>query len=132
MSNSNRTQLYKEELEDIFNKNMSGVRCATVIAAFIDAQIFYLAETYLKGKGFLHKPRKNQEYSQSLNILKVNKVLLPEELDKIKKFRDIRNDCIHGIFKGMTRDEWNRQVKLAIKLGRPIIKELDKKLFYSA
>lgn len=128
MNNSNRPQLYKEELEDIFNKKMSGVRCATVISALMESQIFYLAKNYLEERGVMHQPKQNQEYSQSFYILEVNKRLSPEELRKILKFRKIRKNCIHGIFK-MTRDEWNKQVKLMIKLGRPIIKELDKKLY---
>ncbi|MDP2946060.1 MAG: hypothetical protein Q8N61_01245 [bacterium] len=131
MNNPNRSLLYKEEFEFIFNRKGSGVRRATVISAFIEWQVFSLASNFLEARKVAHKPEPNQEYNQSFNVLKVNKVLTPEELEKIIKFRKERNKSIHGIFKGMTRIEWNRQNKLAIELGRPIVKELDKKLYSS-
>lgn len=131
MNNSARSQLYKEEFEFIFSKKGSGVRRATVISAFIEWQIFSLASHFLDERKVTHKPEANQEYNQSFNVLKVNKELTSEELERIQKFRKERNKSIHGIFKGMTRIEWDRQNKLVIELGRPIVKELDKKLYSS-
>ena len=129
MNNSNRLQLYKEEYEFIFSNKGSGVRRATVISAFIEWQIFSLAGNFLESQGITHKPESNQEYNQSFNIIKVNRILVSKELEMIQKFRKERNKSIHGIFKGMTRTEWDKQNKLVIELGRPIIKELDKKLY---
>ena len=131
MSNYNRSQLYKEEFEFIFSRKGSSVRRATVISAFIEWQIISLASHFLEARMVAHKPEPYQEYNQSFNVLKANKVITSEELEKIIKFRKERNKSIHGIFKGMTRPEWDRQNKLAIELGRPIVKELDKKLYSS-
>ena len=131
MNNLNKSLLYKEEFEFIFSSKGSGVRRATVISAFIEWQVFSLASSFLEARKVAHKPEPNQEYNQSFNVLRVNKVLTSEELEKIIKFRKERNKSIHEIFKGMTRTEWNRQNKLAIEIGRPIVKELDKKLHSS-
>ncbi|MFZ2187326.1 MAG: hypothetical protein WAV46_01730 [Candidatus Moraniibacteriota bacterium] len=131
MNNSNRSQLYEEEFDFIFNKKGSGVRRATVISAFIEWQIISLASNFLEERNVVHKPEPYQEYSQSFYVLKVNSVLTTEELERVKKFRKERNKSIHGIFKGMTRPEWDRQNKLVINLGKPIVKELDKKLYSS-
>ncbi|MBI2019195.1 hypothetical protein HYS95_00820 [Candidatus Daviesbacteria bacterium] len=129
MNNSDRSQLYKEEIKFIFSRKGSDVRRATVISAFIEWQIFSLASHFLEKRKVAHKPEPNQEYNQSFNVLKVNKILALIELEKIQKFRRERNKSIHSIFKGMTRIEWERQNKLVIELGRPIVKALDKKLY---
>ena len=100
-----------------------------MISAFVEEQILLLAESFLKEKGVIHKPEPRQEYSQSLNVLETNKILNSQELKQIKKFREERNKAIHGIFKGMTRDEWQEQNNKVVKLGRPIIRNLDKKLY---
>jgi hypothetical protein len=131
MNDRVRSQLYKEEFDFIFARKGSGVRRATVISAFIEWQIFSLASQFLEERKVAHKPEPYQEYSQSLNVLKVNKVLTSKELEKIQKFRRERNKSVHNIFKGMTRSEWEQQNKLVIELGRPIVKELDKKLYSS-
>ena len=119
------TDLYQVEFNDIFNKKQSGVRLVTVISAFLEGQIFTLASLFLEKRNVVHKPKQYQEYRQSLNVLDVNNVLSPKQLTNIEKFRKERNKSIHGIFKGMTRDEWNKQNKLVIELGKPIVKELD-------
>lgn len=126
-----KSQLYIEEFEFIFSRKGSGVRRALVISAFIEAQIFSLASRFLEERNVAYKPEPSQEYSQSLNVLKVNKIISVEELKRIQKFRTERNKSIHGIFKGMTRAEWEKQNKLVIELGRPIVKELDIKLYSS-
>jgi hypothetical protein len=64
-----------------------------------------------------------------LNVIKVNKILSPDELKRLEKFRIERNKSIHGIFKGITRPDWDKQNKLVIKLGRPIVEELDGRLY---
>jgi hypothetical protein len=61
--------------------------------------------------------------------LKTNKILNSQELEELKKFRTERNNAIHGIFKGMTRRQWEEQSNKVVRLGRPIVKNLDKKLF---
>ena len=58
-----------------------------------------------------------------------NNILNQQELKQIRQFREERNKAIHGIFKGMTRREWEEQNKKVVGLGRPIIKNLDKKLY---
>lgn len=121
-------QLNKEELEFIFKNSGSGVRRATVISAYIEWQIFYLASKFLENCKVVYDPEPMQEYRQSLNILKTNNMLNDGEIKGLEEFRRQRNKSIHGIFKGMTRDEWNLQSKLVIDLGRPIIKELNKKI----
>ena len=125
----NKPKIYQEEFDYIFSKKAFCVRGATVISAFIEWQIFSLAGRFLEEKGVIHEPGPSQEYNQSLYVLRVNKVLLPEELEEIKKFRTERNKSIHNIFKGMTRDEWNKQNTQVVKLGKPIVIKLDKKLY---
>lgn len=128
-TNMSRSQLYNEELDFILKDNGSSVRRATVISAFIEWQVNSLAGNFLEEHGVVHNPEPHQEYNQSLYVLEANKVLTPEELGMVKKFRKERNKSIHRIFKDMTRLEWDRQNKLVINLGRPVVKELDKKLF---
>lgn len=128
MNNFNDSQLYKEELEFIFGERGSGVRKATVISAFIESQVFLLASIFLKKHQVEHKPDSYQEYSQSMNILQVNRIIDSEELEIIKKFRKERNKSIHGIFKGMTRKGWDMQNKLVIDLGRSVITILNQKI----
>ena len=125
-----KSELYQEEFDFIFNdKKAFCVRGALVISAFVEGQILLLAKSFLKEKGVIYKPESRQEYFQSLNVLETNKILNSQELEQIKKFREERNKAIHGIFKGMTRHEWEEQNKKVVKLGRPIIKNLDKKLY---
>ncbi len=80
MNNFTDSQLYKEELEFIFGEKGSGVRKATVISAFIESQVYLLASIFLEKHKVTHKPESYQEYSQSLNILRVNEILTQEEL----------------------------------------------------
>lgn len=127
-----RPKVYQEEFTYIFSKKAPCVRGATVISALIEWQVFSLASRFLEDKEVIHKPEASQEYSQSLNILKVNKILTLQELEEIKKFRTERNKSIHGIFKEMTRDEWDKQNRLVVELGKSIVKNLDKKLYPEA
>lgn len=125
-----KSELYREEFGFIFNdKKAFCVRGALVISAFVEAQIFRIAESFLEEKGVKYKPEPRQEYSESLNVLKANDILNSKELKQIKIFRDERNKAIHRIFKGMTRQEWEGQNNKVVRLGRPIVKILDKKLY---
>lgn len=128
MDNATLQKLNKEELDFIFSSKGSGVRRATVISAYIEWQIFYLASIFLKSRNVAHDPEPMQEYRQSLNVLKTNKILGQDELKNLEEFRKQRNISIHGIFKGMTRDQWNQQNQLVIELGRPIVKRLNERL----
>lgn len=128
MDNATLQQLNKEELDFIFRGNGSGVRRATVISAYIEWQILYLASIFLKSRNVAYDPEPMQEYRQSLNILKTNNILSQDELKNLSEFRKQRNKSIHGIFKGMTRDQWNQQNKLVIELGRPIVERLNERL----
>jgi hypothetical protein len=123
------SKLYQEEFDFIFSDNSFRIRGALVISAFVEGQILLLAKSFLEKKRVIYKPESRQEYFQSLNVLKTNKILNSEELKQIKKFRDERNKAIHGPFKGMTRHEWEEQNKKVVELGRPIVKNLDKKLY---
>lgn len=124
-----KPQIYKEEFDWIFEEKGSSVRKVVVISAFIEGQILYIARNYLDKHNVNYEPESTQEYYQSINILKTNNILPPDEIKKIQKFRTERNKSIHGIFKGFTRDEWNQQNRLVIDLGRPIVKQLDEYLF---
>jgi len=125
-----KPQLYQEEFDIIFNDAKAfRVRGAVVTSAFIEGQILLLAKCFLEKHGVKFEPQKHQAYRQSLNILKTNGKLNSEELKDIEKFWNERNKAIHGIFKGMTRDEWQKQNIKVVELGRPIIKNLDKKLY---
>jgi hypothetical protein len=125
-----KSELYRGEFGFIFNdKKAFCVRGVLVISAFVEAQISLLAESFLEGKGVKYEPEPRQEYSQSLNVLKTNKILNPEELKQINKFRDERNKAIHRVFKGMTRPQWEEQNNKVVKSGRLIVKNLDKKLY---
>ncbi|MDP2860380.1 MAG: hypothetical protein Q8N98_01545 [bacterium] len=125
MDNATLQQLNKEELSFIFNRKGSGVRRATVISAYIEWQIFYIASIFLESRNVVYDPEPTQEYRQSLNILKTNKILGQDKLKNLEEFRKQRNKSIHGIFKGMTRDQWGQQNKLVIDIGRPIVKNLN-------
>ena len=127
--NNLKPKIYEEEFDYIFSKKAYCVRGATVISALIEWQILSLATIFLRDKEVVHKPEPNQEYNQSFNVLRVNKVLTPEKLEEIKKFRTERNKSIHNIFKGMTREEWGKQNNLVVKLGRSIVKKLDARLY---
>ncbi len=125
-----KSELYREEFGFIFNdKKAFCVRGALVISAFVEAQILLLAESFLENKGVKYKAEPRQEYSQSLNILRTNKILNSNELKQIEKWRGERNKAIHTIFKGMTRREWEEQNNRVVESGRLIIKNLDKKLY---
>jgi hypothetical protein len=125
-----KSELYQEEFDTIFNDRKAfRVRGALVISAFVEGQILLLAKSFLEKKEVIYEPESRQEYFQSLNVLKTNKILNSEELKQINKFRDERNKAIHGAFKGMTRREWEEQNKKVVELGRPIVKNLDKKLY---
>lgn len=127
--NASSEALLKEEFKFIFSRKGSGVRRATVISAYMEWQICELARRFLEARGVAYKPEPHHEYSQSFTILKSNNVIDAEEAGWIVTFRKERNKSIHGIFKGMTRPEWEKQNKLTIELGRPIIKKLDQKLY---
>jgi hypothetical protein len=125
-----KSELYQEEFNRLFNdKKAFCVRGALVISAFVEGQVLLLAKSFLGKKEVIHKPESRHEYFQSLNVLETNKILNSQELKDIRKFREERNKAIHGIFKGMTRREWEQQNNKVVKLGRPIIKNLDKKLY---
>lgn len=125
-----KPKLYQEEFNKLFNdKKAFCVRGALVISAFVEGQILLLAKSFLGKKEVIHKPESRHEYFQSLNVLETNKILNSQELKQIRIFREERNKAIHGIFKGMTRPEWEKQNKKVVELGRPIIKNLDKKLY---
>jgi hypothetical protein len=125
-----KSQLYQEEFDTIFNDRKAfRVRGALVASAFIEGQILLLAKSFLGKKEVIYKPESRQEYFQSLNVLLTNNILNQQELKQIRQFREERNKAIHGIFKGMTRREWEKQNKKVVELGRPIIKNLDKKLY---
>ena len=124
-----KSKLYKEEFKYIFDDRKAfRVRGALVISAFIEGQILLLAKSFLEKHKVTYKPESRQEYYQSLNVLETNKILNLEEIKQIRKFREERNKAIHGIFKGMTREEWEKQNNKVVKLGRPIVKILDEKL----
>lgn len=129
MQQNNPTELYKEEYKNIFSKKGVGVKYAVVVSAFIEEQIFLLAKCFLENNTVAYKPEPRQAYSQSLNILKANTKLVSKEIKQLKVFRDARSKAIHGIFNGMTRDEWEKQNKKVIEEGRLIIKNLDGKLY---
>ena len=124
-----KSELYREEFSFIFSKRAYCVRGVLVISAFVEAQIFLLAESFLEEKGVKYKPEPRQEYSQSLNVLKANGILNLQELKQIKIFQTERNRAIHRIFKEMTRPEWQEQNRKVVELGRPTVKNLDKKLY---
>jgi hypothetical protein len=124
-----KSKLYQEEFDYILSRKALCVRGALVASAFIEGQILLLAKVFLEKKGVIYKPESRQEYFQSLNVLGTNKILTSEELKQIGNFREERNKAIHGIFKGMTRRQWEEQNKKVVELGRPIIKNLDKKLY---
>lgn len=125
-----KSQLYQEEFDTIFNDRKAfRVRGALVASAFIEGQILLLAKSFLDKKEVIYKPESRQEYFQSLNVLVTNNILNQHELKQIRQFREERNKAIHGIFKGMTRRVWEEQNKKVVELGRPIIKNLDKKLY---
>jgi len=128
MENAKLQQLNKQEFDYIFSNKGLSVRGSTVISAYIEWQIFYLASIFLKSCNVVYDPEPMQEYRQSLNILKTNKILTQDELKNLEEFRKQRNKSIHGIFKGMTRDQWNQQNKLVVELGRPIVKTLNERL----
>jgi hypothetical protein len=89
-----------------------------------------LAKFFLEEHGVKFEPKKHQAYRQSLNILETNGKLNPEESKDLEEFWTERNKAIHGIFKEeMTRDGWEKQNRIVVELGRPIIKNLDKKLY---
>jgi len=127
-----KSKIYQREFDYIFSKKAPCVRGASVTCAFIEGQIFLLAKTFLQGHSVQYKPRKYQELRQSLNILETNGKLSQKELKDIEKFLSERNKIVHGVFKGMTITEWEEQNKKVVNLGRPIIKNLDKKLYPSA
>ena len=125
-----KSELYREEFGFIFNDQKAFcVRGALVTSAFVEAQIFRLAESFLEEKGVKYKPEPRQEYSESLNVLKANDILNSKELKQIIQFRKERNKAIHKIFKGMTRREWEEQNNKVVALGRLVVKNLDKKLY---
>lgn len=124
-----RTELYKEEFDYIFGKKALCVRGALVTSALVEGQVLLLAKLFLEEHRVKYEPEKHQEYRQSLNILKANGILNSEELKNIEKFRKARNRSIHGPFKGMTRKDWERCNNEVVKLGRPILKSLDEKLY---
>jgi hypothetical protein len=114
-----KPRLYQEEFDTLFvDKKAFRVRGALVISAFIEGQILLLAKSFLEKRGIIHKPESRHEYFQSLNVLKTNKILNSQELKQIEEFRTERNKAIHGIFKGMTRPEWEEQNKKEVELGR--------------
>lgn len=123
-----KSKLYKEEYNHIFSKKAFHVRGALVTSAFVEGQVLLLAKFFLNKKGVTFKPESRHEFHQSLNILKVNNILNSKEISEIENFRRERNKAIHGIFKGITRKEWERQNNVVVKQGRPIVKNLHKKL----
>ena len=130
MEKLGKSKLYQEEFEILFNDKKSlRTRGVLVISAFIEGQVSLLAKVFLEKRRVVYKPETRQEYYQSLNVLKTNKIINSEEFGQIRKFREERNKSVHGIFKGMTRPEWEKQNNKVVELGRPIVKNLDKKLF---
>ena len=122
-------KLYQDEFKYLFGKRSFCVRGVLVSAAFIEGQIVDLAKPFLKAEGIKCKPESTQEYFKSLEVLETKRKLNSKELDQIEKFRKERNKAIHGVFKGMTRPQWEQQNKKVVELARPIIENLDKKLY---
>jgi hypothetical protein len=130
MGKLERLKLYEEEFKDLFNDKKSfRVRGAMVISAFIEGQILLLAKDFLEKHEVKYDPQSYQAFRQSLNILKTNNVLDAPTLRDIEDFWTERCKSIHGPFKGMARDQWQEQNNKVVELGRPIIKNLDKKLY---
>ncbi len=98
------------------------------MSALVESLIFSLAKTLLEKHDLFYQPAPSQEFNQSMSILKANKLLNPNEVDQINKFRTARNQSIHQIFKGMSREEWNKNNKEVIELGKPIVEMLEKKI----
>lgn len=121
-----KSNLYEEEFSYIFSKKAECVRGALVSSAFIEGQIILLTQSFLEAHGVIHKPRR---YQESLKVLWDNEILNSKELRGIKKFSQARNRAIHAPFKEMTRREWEELNKGVVKLARPIIGYLDKKLY---
>jgi len=124
-----KSEVYQREYDYIFKKKAFCVRGAVVASALIEGQILLLAKSFLKKREVKYEPKDHQAYRQSLNLLDTNKILNKPELKDIEKFWKERCKSIHGIFKGMTILQWNEQNKVVVKLGRPIIKNLDTKLY---
>ncbi len=120
--------IYKEEYNYIFSRKALSVRGASVVSAFVEAQILLLAKLFLKKHGVKYEPKQHQEFRQSLNILETNGVLSKQECKEIEGFWKERNKAIHGPFKGMTREEWGSQNNRVVETGRPIVKKLDQRI----
>jgi hypothetical protein len=123
-----KSEIYQREFDYILSRKAPCVRGASVTSAFIEGQIFLLAKSFLEERGVKYKPKNHQAFRQSLNVLGTNEKLNPKELEDIEDFWIERNKTIHGIFKGMTIPEWEEQNRIVVRLGRPIIMSLDKKL----
>jgi len=124
-----KPKIYQEEFKFIFGEKALCVRGAAVTCVFIEGQIFLLAKNFLQAHSVNYKPRKHNELRQSLNVLETNKKLQKKELKAIENFLTKRNEIVHGVFKGMTRTEWEEKNKEVVELGRSIIKILDEKLY---
>jgi hypothetical protein len=124
-----KSELYREEFKYIFSNKAFCVRGALVTAAFIEGQVFLLAKSFLEIKSVKFELKGYQGYRQALNILKDNGILTSKELKSLEKFQEERNKSIHGIFKGMTRPQWEQQNTKVVQLGRPIVENLDEKLY---
>lgn len=130
MSIENKSDVYKEEFKYIFSGKAPRVRGTLVVSALIEGQIFLLAKNFIEKHDIKYEPKWNEEHRQSLNILGSNKILNPKELKDIEDFKKARNEAIHGIFKkGMTYPDWEKQNREVVSLGRPIVKNLDEKLY---
>lgn len=124
-----KSTLYQEEFDFIFSKKGLCVRGVLVTSALVERQVFLLAKSFLEELNVKHEPRQHQEYRQSLNVLDANGVLNSKELKNIEIFWKERNRAIHAPFKEIARADWNEQNNKAVKLGRIVIKNLDKKLY---
>jgi len=123
-----KNPIYKEEYDYIFSRKAHSVRGASVVSAFIEAQILLLAKSFLESHVVKYEPKQHQEYRQSLNVLETNGLLSKPEIRQIEAFWKERNKAIHGPFKGMTREQWGKQNNKVVDLGRPIVKVLDSKI----
>ncbi|MDP3994182.1 MAG: hypothetical protein Q8P75_04365 [bacterium] len=119
-------KLYLEELKEVSKRR--SLRNVTLLSAMIEAHIFSLAKTFLEKKGVIYSPSEFDEYRMSINILKSNNLLSPDELRDVNEFRRYRKEIFHNLFKGkLTRAGLNDNINKAWTIGKKVVKKLSLK-----
>jgi len=129
-------QLYYEELDHCLSVSAGKetLRDVVIMSALVEAQVAWLARVVMRDRKFRFKPKSGTyEFSFYRQVLEQNDGSYKKFSSNVKRFVDRRNYILHNLFKHKkySREDLDKSIKEASRLGRKIIKYLDERLMFS-